>query len=47
MPVFAEAAPAADPGYVSPTQLPPGATPAAQDIIPPAEVAPDQPSPGS
>ncbi len=58
MPVFAEAAPAADPGYVSPTQLPPGVAPAsepateeeapaAQDIIPPAEVAPDQPSPGS
>ncbi len=59
MPVFAEAsAPTADPGFVSPTQLPPGVAPAsepateeqapaAQDIIPPAEVAPGQPSPGS
>lgn len=59
MPVFAEAAtPAAEPAFVSPTQLPPGAAPAAepapaeeqsgaQDIIPPANVAPAQPSPGS
>jgi hypothetical protein len=53
MPVFAEsAAPETDPAFVSPTQLPPGAEPApaeekpaAQDIIPPAEVAPAQPSP--
>jgi hypothetical protein len=57
MPVFAEAAPEAAPTFVSPTELPPGAEPAvegapaegnsaAQDIIPPAEVAPAQPSPG-
>lgn len=49
MPVFAEAAPVADPGFVSPTQLPPRVAPeeksAAQDIIPPAEAAPAQPSP--
>jgi len=49
MPAFAEAAPVADPGFVSPTQLPPTSAPeekpAAQDIIPPAEAAPVQPSP--
>jgi hypothetical protein len=57
MPVFAETAPVVEPGFVSPTQAPaqpspdpaeqPAEQPAAQDIIPPAEAAPTQPSPGS
>jgi hypothetical protein len=56
MPVFAEAAPAADPGFVSPQQLPPGVTPtpaepatgeptSASGVIPPGTSTPDQPSP--
>jgi hypothetical protein len=51
MPVFAEAAPEpATPEFVSPTEIPKNAAPAepapsASDIIPPAEVAPPQPSP--
>jgi hypothetical protein len=55
IPVFAEAAPAPDPGFVSPQQLPPGvsATPtepatnepnSASGVIPPGAVSP-QPSP--
>jgi hypothetical protein len=56
MPVFAEAAPPPDPGFVSPQQLPPGvsATPAepatgepqsASGVIPPGAASPAQPSP--
>ncbi|MEO8016544.1 MAG: hypothetical protein ABI769_01915 [Pseudomonadota bacterium] len=54
LPVFAEAAPAAEePVFVSPTVVPksgaeaapPEATPSANDIIPPAEAKPVQPSP--
>lgn len=42
----------AAPAFVSPTQLPPSSrptsdTPSASEIVPPAEVAPSQPSPGS
>jgi hypothetical protein len=47
MPAFVGTAePAPDPGFVSPTQLPPGAgeTPSASEIIAPGEVAP-QPAP--
>ena len=54
-PVFAEAAPAAEPGFVSPQQLPPGvsATPvpassdpsSASGVIPPGAGSRDQPSP--
>lgn len=54
-PVFAEAAPTPDPGFVSPQQLPPGANPtptepatsepnSASEVIPPGS-APAQPSP--
>ena len=50
MPVFAEAAPAPEPpAFVSPTEVPKPATeapaPSANDIVPPAEAKPAQPSP--
>jgi hypothetical protein len=56
IPVFAAAAPAPDPGFVSPQQLPPGVTatptePASTDpdsasgVIPPGAIPPAQPSP--
>ena len=49
MPVFADVAPepAAEPGFVSPTEAPKPSdeAPSASDIVPPSEVAPAQPSP--
>jgi hypothetical protein len=53
VPVFAETSPepAAAPEFVSPTQVPQSSetteAPSASDIVPPAEVAPAQPSPGT
>jgi hypothetical protein len=57
VPVFVESAPApVEPGFVSPTEVPKtspepaedaDATPRARDIVPPAEAAAAQPSPGT
>lgn len=49
VPVFVEAAPAApEPEFVSPTEVPKSSEETrANDIVPPAEVTPAQPSPGT